>query len=267
MNCIVKLDGLKSKKEWNKKYGKIIGMYIRNKYRYPMEIIGYSLSKKKITAKIKADNAQFLFDLDNYLKYYNQSNDKYTIKYIKGKGLGLISNKKFNIGDIILEDKPVFSFELNKKDWDAFSDNDTITKRFKFIKTFFNDFYNLGMDTQKLFISLYYKTNKKYINMNTLINIFLTNCFINPVPRMKVMSYSNPEDCPTPFSVYAIISRINHSCLANAIKLPNTGQSNNTSCIIATNKINIGDEITINYFGDSLNKDFSERREELRTWV
>ena len=167
-----------------------------------------------------------------------------------GKGLGLIAEKEYNVGDIIFIETPVIEIK-NGNTMELMTGLDRQMAR-------------LSNPLKRLVFRLHSgnpiadnEFSKAFPNLKT-ISIFNANGFCTRDP--------SGEECR---SLYLLISRVNHSCdpCANRVNvvLPNQSPA---GCLVAIKKIPKGDEITINYIADfELTWPYDDRQLSLKRFM
>ena len=166
----------------------------------------------------------------------------YKLVEIEGKGIGCVAVKKINVGTLILSEKP-----------------QVIAKGMApsaiFFKTLMPSFNNLTNDDQEEYLNLHNRFDKekplflKLLPKDLLLgmNPEEIQTYSDQVLKISNIYKTNAFDHD---GVGIQVSRFNHSCSANAASI--WDEQKHTNQIRTVSKINIGDEICINYSASSL---------------
>ena len=250
-DCVT-LTGL-SKNEWNGKMGIITENKIKN--RWCIEIIGMNLNSiKKTEILIKENNIKkIIVGNENYLI----NNDNYCIKYLdKNRQIGMIANKEYNVGDIILSEEAMFKIPIISDKFNGLTQIKNNDKEYgiQFNKMLYKEFNELNLKDKVMYLWLSNKNNNQMKNkLNILFNIFYTNAY-------SLNNNDKNDEINDQISyLFHDISRINHSCSPNCLLTIN--YIDKTCEIIAIKKIHKNDEITSNYINNDIPMLYKHRKE------
>ena len=216
---IVEISGIKSKPHWNGKKAKITDTFNWEKGRYPICILINDQSSNDEKALLKPSNIKLVTSNDDEK---DDNGQYFELIKTKDKGIGMFAACDIKSGTIILNDKPLLSLSRNNND----NDNESIINQFK----------ELSKENKEK-ISGYH--NQIDSNDSDILGLYFTNAFsiINDESEIKSGFFPN-------------IARMNHSCLSNCEVLSSDINTKSRS-IIALFDIKKGEELTINYIGNS----------------
>ncbi|SMY25543.1 unnamed protein product [Zymoseptoria tritici ST99CH_1A5] len=143
----------------------------------------------------------------------------YEVRQIEGKGQGVVASQKIPRGSVILTDKPILS--VSNSDWNQASAHRAIEEAFK----------RLSKQDQATYLSLH--DGRQERNESKAVRIFHTNAFGADTTHILA---------PHTKYVLPLVSRLNHSCVPNAVNLAHT--------LYAQKDILPGEEIQICYQAD-----------------
>ncbi|KJX98034.1 hypothetical protein TI39_contig443g00012 [Zymoseptoria brevis] len=143
----------------------------------------------------------------------------YEVRQIEGKGQGVVATQKIPRGSVILTDKPILS--VSNSDWNQASAHRAIEEAFK----------RLSKQDQATYLSLH--DGRQERNESKAVRIFHTNAFGADTTHILA---------PHTKYVLPLVSRLNHSCVPNAVNLAHT--------LYAQKDILPGEEIQICYQAD-----------------
>jgi len=165
----------------------------------------------------------------------------YKVVEIEGKGKGCIATKKIKPGTIILSGKP----DVTAKSVEAI-------KTTIFFKSLMSSFKQLNEKDQEEYLNLHNRFEGK-LSVNLLPNDLFSGMNSEEFETysekvLKVYGIYKTNDFDDGVSIK--VSRFNHSCCANASNVYD--QESKMNEVRAVSKIDIGDEICINYSPRSL---------------
>ena len=171
----------------------------------------------------------------------------YKILPIEGKGLGCVASREIKMGTLILEEIPQFVVPGKIEKSEQLS--------IELVSRLVETFKKMNRSDQEEFLNLHNRFEgntklNKFVNMEMSKNQDSSQNLEQAIRIYGIWftnSYSKGVSIKT--------SRLNHSCVPNAESV--------ASKIKAVKKINIGDEITINYNFSEIGMKKLKRRKEL----
>ncbi|ORY59243.1 uncharacterized protein BCR38DRAFT_351933 [Pseudomassariella vexata] len=169
------------------------------------------------------------------------------VEYVEGKGMGMIANKNFRIGDHIMSSTPSFMIDYNV--FHYVPENQVVQMEADAAST-------LPANHGAIFMNL--STHDEVDSYETRVaKIILTNSF--DIEEKGVVSREDEEE-ETWYTVFPEISRLNHDCRANADY--HFDVTTLTQHIHAVRPIAAGEEITISYVDPILPREVRRKRLE-----
>ena len=169
----------------------------------------------------------------------------FRIENVPDKGMGMIAAKKLFPGDRVLEESPLIETVFENYD-EALLD---ITRKY----------WDLEEGKKRDFASLFDPDagcSSQKMSRSKILRIFLANC----------VDIKTPDEEEDRRGVYRRFSRLNHSCSPNAV-ISWCKDAPHKIVVKATDHIDVGQEITINYIRDEgcflLRKDRKEILEKI----